>query len=610
MLVRRTFDRRAGWRAPSLLLSATALALFVSGPVASQESILPPGLNEPVPPAPAPAPSPTPTPTPGPAPSPGPSPRPSLSSDSADEGEDKEDDEDADESEDDEPRRARYDLPPSARRSLDRVGLIGNASGGLASDAFGQNGGQYLSILMRETTAPIASRWATILLRRTLLSALDTPRTIDGADWVAARAGLLLRMGDAIGARSLVQSVDIDNATPRLLAVALETYLANADPGGLCPLVEFGLARSNDDRWEMARAMCASMAGESGVASSSIDRARRRLGAGNMDVLLAQRIVGAGVRGRRSATIVWDDVGSLDNWRLGLATATGLEIPSRLTDALSPRMQAFRATAPMTPMTGRIAAAPWAAALGAMSARNYVDLLGLGATSEEAEPSVAELADALRRAERLAESEARVDALEQIWGEGNDYAAYGRLVLTARAAAATPVGDVSGGNLRRLVSSMLSAGFDRHAARWASRADSGSRAWAMIALGAPTDPYSPSSGDIDRFQDNDESIGSHATGLLVAGLAGLGRIDAELASEWSEELDLGLARSSRWTWAIDRAVARRQQGTVALLVAVGMQGTEWDKVTPLQLYHVVSALRRVGLEPEARMIAAEAIART
>ena len=40
-----------------------------------------------------------------------------------------------------------------------------------------------------------------------------------------------------------------------------------------------------------------------------------------------------------------------------------------------------------------------------------------------------------------------------------------------------------------------------------------------------------------------------------------------------------------------------------------MQGDGWDKMTPLYLYHIVSALNRVGLGAEARMIAAEAVAR-
>jgi len=41
-----------------------------------------------------------------------------------------------------------------------------------------------------------------------------------------------------------------------------------------------------------------------------------------------------------------------------------------------------------------------------------------------------------------------------------------------------------------------------------------------------------------------------------------------------------------------------------------MQGDSWDRMTPLHLFHIVSSLNRVGLNAEARMIAAEAIARS
>ena len=40
-----------------------------------------------------------------------------------------------------------------------------------------------------------------------------------------------------------------------------------------------------------------------------------------------------------------------------------------------------------------------------------------------------------------------------------------------------------------------------------------------------------------------------------------------------------------------------------------MQGSGWDKMTARHLYHIVRALDRVGLDAEARMIAAEAVAR-
>ena len=46
-------------------------------------------------------------------------------------------------------------------------------------------------------------------------------------------------------------------------------------------------------------------------------------------------------------------------------------------------------------------------------------------------------------------------------------------------------------------------------------------------------------------------------------------------------------------------------GTVAILAAVGMQAPSWSKMVPEHLYHIVAALHRVGLDPEARMIAAD-----
>jgi hypothetical protein len=48
---------------------------------------------------------------------------------------------------------------------------------------------------------------------------------------------------------------------------------------------------------------------------------------------------------------------------------------------------------------------------------------------------------------------------------------------------------------------------------------------------------------------------------------------------------------------------------VALLAGLGMQGDGWERMTPRHLYHIVRSLDRAGLSAEARMIAAEAVAR-
>ena len=97
--------------------------------------------------------------------------------------------------------------------------------------------------------------------------------------------------------------------------------------------------------------------------------------------------------------------------------------------------------------------------------------------------------------------------------------------------------------------------------------------------------------------------------MLLAGLAGLGRVaDAEIA-EYGERLGIDLAAQTRWTRMIERAAEVDNPALVAMLAGLGMQGSGWDRMTARHLFHIVSALRRVGLEAEARMIAAEAVAR-
>src|SRR3546814_11564812 len=103
---------------------------------------------------------------------------------------------------------------------------------------------------MRRLDTPLPSRWLHIGLRRMLASGLDTPGGVNGADFAAERAWLLIRMGEPVVARSLIQDVDTGNYTPKLLQVAMQAALATGDPAGVCPLGEV------IDRHEMGRASC------------------------------------------------------------------------------------------------------------------------------------------------------------------------------------------------------------------------------------------------------------------------------------------------------------------------------------------------------------------
>ncbi len=156
---------------------------------------------------------------------------------------------------------------------------------------------------------------------------------------------------------------------------------------------------------------------------------------------------------------------------------------------------------------------------------------------------------------------------------------------------------------------MLTAGLDRNALRWGSQVTEGSQAWALLALAQPNRQGNVSAGALDVFIDNDKSVDQRKSRFLVAGLAGLGRLaEGDIRSE-ARRLGVSLDRETKWSNAIDKAGEYGNSALVALLAGLGMQGSGWDKMTARHLFHIVRALDRVGLNAEARMIAAEAVAR-
>jgi hypothetical protein len=200
--------------------------------------------------------------------------------------------------------------------------------------------------------------------------------------------------------------------------------------------------------------------------------------------------------------------------------------------------------------------------------------------------------------------------MEQLWSSSaGPEQRYSRQVLTAFAAARLPVASDLAGYAADLITSMLAAGLDANALRWASQADVGSEAWALLALAAPTRSQAVPPGAVESFRGADKSENQRKSAFLLAGLAGLGRVSPDTLNNLEGTLKVDLSRRTRWTGLIDRAAEVDNAAMVALLAGVGMQGDSWAKMTPLYLYHIVSALNRTGFDAEARMIAAEAVAR-
>eukprot|EP01037_Dinobryon_pediforme_P004384 gene4385-4430_t len=506
----------------------------------------------------------------------------------------------------------RFDIPPQARRSLDRVGFLAAADGGLPSVSTHYLSGDYVAGLLTRMQGPLVSRWGHILLRRVLASRLDTPVGMNGADWAALRAALLLRMGEVDSARALVQEVDSGFYTRQLEDAAMATYLSAADPAGLCPIDALTAVGRPGWDWDLSRSICLAFNGSEGSpALAQLDRAMRRGSAAKIDILLAQKFAGSANTTHRAVQIEWTDVDGLTPWRAGLAFATGLEPPEALRRKDWPAYAVLATRAPTLSLASRAAAADVVAASGVLSSAAMVDLYAQIAALQDADGTWGPLAAQLRAAYVDGSADARLAAIKALWGDGSDAVRQvSRQVLTAYAAARIEPAAAYDADAAALIASMLSAGLDRNAVRWASVVAVGSQAWGTISLAAPTKLAAVNADALAAFKSGDTSPGTLRSGLLLAGLMGLGRVDAQTARDFAGKLNLAIDRHSAWTGAIDAAAASHNPALVAMLAAYGMQGSDWNRMTPLHLYHIVGALRQVGLEAEARMIAAEAVART
>ena len=187
--------------------------------------------------------------------------------------------------------------------------------------------------------------------------------------------------------------------------------------------------------------------------------------------------------------------------------------------------------------------------------------------------------------------------------------------LVARAASRVEPDPKLQADAPELISAMLAAGYDQAAERWVDacgrmKEEAGDRCWAMLVLGAPnTSGIDLSAGRITSFIGRDKSRNKIRSALLVAGLAGLGRITPTRPIRSIAATDSGSAGSQAgrgdrrccnpWTGR-DRARAGGDR----------IPDGEVDQLPAAHVYHALTALERTGQDFTARMIAAEALSRT
>lgn len=498
-------------------------------------------------------------------------------------------------------------LPPGAPIGLFNPPSAGGRADGFDTSAFTGSDGRFLAGLAGRITAPIASRWAMITLRSALLARVPGPAGISDGDWVAARAGLLMRLGEAEGARRLIDALPVERFTPATYRAASLVSLAAADLAGLCPIAATGRALSPSPLWDLSYAMCAAMEGDDITAASLIDTLRSQPGrVAAFDVRLASRVaVLAGGAGRAEG-INWEEVDGISLFRYGTAAAAGVQVPADRLAGLGPAHAGWAVRNAGLPPAVRLALLRKAAVLGSISAAELAG--GVAALSPAdagggfADNSRAgRLRDAFT-AGSAADRGAALAAIRRDVAAGEDR--YGALLETATAALALKPDPALADSADQIIAALLAMGEARRARAWwpvADQADGAvrARAWALLAAGAGGVAVSESS-----FRDwqGRSKAPRRAQAIVVAALSGLG---ADLAGPRRALVTPG---ASRWTAAIAAAARRGGAGEVALLAATGLQGG-WADVPPAHVEAIVAALLASGQPAAARRFAAEAVTR-
>ncbi len=523
--------------------------------------------------------------------------------------------------------KPRYDIPPAARRAMLHVGVIDSDEGGLPPLSLAHQDAGLVRAALVGNQGRLVSRWGHILLRRALASRLDAPAGMDPAEFAADRTALLVRMGEGDAARALAQDVDPANYTQPLVDAAVDAYVASADFTGICPVLalqdaaplaqDAGPAPQSvrkDGRWLVLQAICTAFSGDGAGGMAQLDHLTRAGAMPHVDMLLAQKYAGAAGKARRAVTIEWDNVSDMTPWRYALAIATGLNPPAELLQSGNASDAGkYDLTAALAPMLGlgvRADAAERAGGTGLLSSAAMVDLYSQIYSDDGVKGGAADRASLLHDAYLGDTPAARMTAMQQLWdGASGPLQRYSRQALTAYAAARLVPASDQADKAGDLIASMLTAGLDANALRWSGQVDVGSQGWALLALAVAGARPPVDSSALNSFKSHDPSDNARKSAFLLAGLAGLGRVDGDVRRNFAGKLAIDLDGQTRWTRAIDQAATVGNPALVALLAGLGMQGDGWDKMTPRYLYHIVGALNRVGMEGEARMIAAEAVAR-
>jgi hypothetical protein len=503
------------------------------------------------------------------------------------------------------------------------IGLLATSEGGFGLDMWQGSSRAVVATLVSRLPMGTSSRVMQDLSRRLLLSEARVPLGEDDAiDLLWRRVERLAAGGQIDAISELLRIAPADAVEARLARIEVDALYLSGDYAGACARADGMVGGSDDPYWLKAVAFCRALRGEEAKAMLAVGLLHEFGAAGDPSFYRLFSILTGGQA---------EPIESLPEptaLHLAMMRAANLGIPPDALEGAPPAILRGIATAPSTPGPVRVTAATRAEAVGVLDARAlgriYASLIfeaderGAPEAMIDADggPRTQALLYQLSQMKTVARARARALELGLVLGRAQHrYATAARVSLPAMLNLPPSLGRSA--LAPELVRALLTAGATTEAVAWfkvlAETDTVAADALRPLIHIAAKDVIAWEPAMIGRWwrawvpatEPGRQALG----GVLLTVLEALG--DEVPAADWDALLTVGgveieaMPAAAVWRGLAQASADERTGATVALaLIALGEEGPAG--VHSAALGAVITALRRIGLESEARALALEA----
>lgn len=511
----------------------------------------------------------------------------------------------------------------------DSVGLLDESQGGFGVNLWEGTDRALVERLLPGLPPVVRSRFERDLMVRLLLSRATAPKgKSNGKGLLALRIERLSALGDMKSAVGLLR-VSLGGVENEQLARAeIEGLFFQNDNSGACAKVRGLIGRHKGLYWQQANAFCLALAGEHAKSAMIADVLRER----ETDVGPEFFALVDALAGDKGARV--ESLNKPNGLHISMMRAANLKLPADIVQSHRPAVLRAVALSPNAALEIRLDAAERAMMIGALSPRELGELYrAVRFAPKQLDIPVAAAAKIwgpmgrallLRDAESRRQPTATAEALRQIWELGREKG--GRDILLR---ASLPV-------LRSIdpapelvwfakdaASGLFLAGEIERAMAWYALAEQQSDAnveakaatialWPLVMLvDHDTDKWDMERLNAwwDLLKSNSVDVAKSRALMMFSLFESLGRsISPEM---WASLVGVtpvvnGDTPDAAMRFALRHASESKRVGETVLMSLLTLGDKSIADANPLTITTVITALRRVGLEAEARALALEA----